>query len=146
MLSLPTGKFLQILHNQLSRNMVGCICLWTSIYINISVLILPRVIICNHCNSLKTHMKCFTVCKESKNSSKQCLGILDLKCSVIFKPCIKKIIFGIYCVERSLHSKRKTIPNFWSPKQHRKRCRISDTQRTQRRIQNFRSTNKTGED
>ena len=133
MLCLPTGKFLQILHNQLSRNMVGCICPWPSIYINISVLILPRVIICNHCNSLKTHMKSFTVCKESKNSSKQCLGILDLKCSVMFKPCIKnQIIFGIYCVERSLHSKRKTIPNFWSPKQHRKGCRISDTQRTQR--------------
>ena len=95
-------------------------------------------------------MKSFSVCKESKNSSEQC-PILDLKYRIMFKPCIKnQIIFGISCLERSLYSKRKTIQNFWSPKQHKEGFGISDPprnaeedseflipQRTQRRVQNF---------
>ena len=89
-------------------------------------------------------MKSFPVCKESKNSSEQC-PILDLKYRIMFKPCIKnQIIFGISCLERSLYSKRKTIQNFWSPKQPRRGFRISDPQTTQGRIRNFWSPKKRG--
>ena len=102
-------------------------------------------------------MKRFPVCKESKNSSKQC-PILYMNCSVMFKPrkktqmILEFLVLGGSCVENERRFIISDSPNhtgkdtdFWSPKNTAKVSEFLIHQTTQERIQSFWSLKKHNE-